>query len=268
MDPFAGNLQDPVSLHKYLYCAANPVNAIDATGRTWTILGTMRNIGLCALVFMGVYGSARVAKHWYEAGSFIQGVKDADAEFTGGILIRCEIDGAEAWHLPSTILRKYKDDIRTAAAREGIPPAMLAGVLYTEMKHYALHDWATSWDLAPNISTGPAQLEREDVRRWVSELAGKSDTELYNMLMDPGQAIPILAKVLRTFKSWPYGGQAIEGYLNASTKDERALWSGRMNAVKDKGEGDPSWDLERADWVEFGRRSYMRALKIVPDLGE
>ena len=32
MDPFAGNKQDPQSLHKYLYCHANPVNNIDPSG--------------------------------------------------------------------------------------------------------------------------------------------------------------------------------------------------------------------------------------------
>ena len=32
VDPFAGNMQDPQSLHKYLYCHANPVNAVDPSG--------------------------------------------------------------------------------------------------------------------------------------------------------------------------------------------------------------------------------------------
>jgi RHS repeat-associated protein len=32
-DPFAGNTQDPQSLHKYLYCHANPINGIDPSGR-------------------------------------------------------------------------------------------------------------------------------------------------------------------------------------------------------------------------------------------
>lgn len=32
IDPFSGNLQDPQSLHKYLYGHCNPVNAIDPTG--------------------------------------------------------------------------------------------------------------------------------------------------------------------------------------------------------------------------------------------
>ncbi len=32
MDPYAGNNQDPQSLHKYLYCHSNPVNSIDPSG--------------------------------------------------------------------------------------------------------------------------------------------------------------------------------------------------------------------------------------------
>ena len=32
LDPFAGNIQDPLSLHKYLYAHANPVMGIDPTG--------------------------------------------------------------------------------------------------------------------------------------------------------------------------------------------------------------------------------------------
>ncbi|MCK4913049.1 MAG: RHS repeat-associated core domain-containing protein [Planctomycetes bacterium] len=32
MDPFAGNRQDPQSLHKYLYVHCNPINSIDPTG--------------------------------------------------------------------------------------------------------------------------------------------------------------------------------------------------------------------------------------------
>ncbi|MDY0165550.1 MAG: RHS repeat-associated core domain-containing protein, partial [Thermoguttaceae bacterium] len=34
LDPFAGNLNDPQSLHKYLYCHADPVMGVDPSGMT------------------------------------------------------------------------------------------------------------------------------------------------------------------------------------------------------------------------------------------
>jgi RHS repeat-associated protein len=43
LDPYAGNMQDPQSLHKYLYCHANPVNGIDMSGlfADFTLTGLM-----------------------------------------------------------------------------------------------------------------------------------------------------------------------------------------------------------------------------------
>jgi len=37
LDPFAGNTSDPVSLHKYLYCGADPVMFSDPSGMFWLI---------------------------------------------------------------------------------------------------------------------------------------------------------------------------------------------------------------------------------------
>lgn len=48
MDPFGGNRQDPQSLHKYLYCHANPVNNVDPSGRV-TI---MEKIAVFAMRFL------------------------------------------------------------------------------------------------------------------------------------------------------------------------------------------------------------------------
>jgi RHS repeat-associated protein len=46
IDPFAGSNEDPQSLHKYLYCHANPVNGIDPTGEfgDFSISGIMTNM--------------------------------------------------------------------------------------------------------------------------------------------------------------------------------------------------------------------------------
>jgi len=59
-DPFPGNNQDPQSLHKYLYCHANPVNGIDPSGNEFSLLsitGTMANI---ASTFMRYYPVLRI----------------------------------------------------------------------------------------------------------------------------------------------------------------------------------------------------------------
>ncbi|MHC4619993.1 MAG: RHS repeat-associated core domain-containing protein [Planctomycetota bacterium] len=42
MDPFVGNNHDPQSLHKYLYCHANPANSIDPSGKFWSIRTTAK----------------------------------------------------------------------------------------------------------------------------------------------------------------------------------------------------------------------------------
>jgi len=39
MDDYAGSSQDPQSLHKYLYCHANPINNLDPTGTMSLAMG-------------------------------------------------------------------------------------------------------------------------------------------------------------------------------------------------------------------------------------
>jgi RHS repeat-associated protein len=51
LDPFFGNLNDPQSLHKYLYTHANPVNGIDPSGREFSLGNVM-----CAVAIGGGIG--------------------------------------------------------------------------------------------------------------------------------------------------------------------------------------------------------------------
>jgi len=46
-DPYAGNSQDPQSLHKYAYCHANPINATDPSGE-WVSLVVWSAVALFA----------------------------------------------------------------------------------------------------------------------------------------------------------------------------------------------------------------------------
>jgi RHS repeat-associated protein len=49
MDPYAGSPQDPQSLHKYLYCHANPVNSVDPSGE-WTVSQVVVGVGIGAII--------------------------------------------------------------------------------------------------------------------------------------------------------------------------------------------------------------------------
>lgn len=71
IDPFAGSPQDPQSLHKYLYCHANPVNAIDPSGRSYTMAGTLTSLSIVQIVF------AAVALTYVAAPDFRKVVEDA-----------------------------------------------------------------------------------------------------------------------------------------------------------------------------------------------
>lgn len=81
-DPELGNSFDPVSLHRYLYANANPVDNRDPSGRE-SLLSVMGAIGLMAGV-IGVFARAYKRGHfvlnWQEAKSFV-------ADFGKGALL-------------------------------------------------------------------------------------------------------------------------------------------------------------------------------------
>jgi len=82
VDPFSGNNQDPQSLHKYLYCHANPVNGVDPTGQRpyIEILQVAAIVGfLCGLIAAvvtkvkkgTVNDAIRSFNVWFTIGFFI-----------------------------------------------------------------------------------------------------------------------------------------------------------------------------------------------------
>ena len=46
LDPFAGNMQDPQSLHKYAYVHGDPINGVDPTGKFLGSVGSLGAIGI------------------------------------------------------------------------------------------------------------------------------------------------------------------------------------------------------------------------------
>jgi hypothetical protein len=57
MDTFEGNQSDPLSLHKYLYCASNPVNQIDPSGQFMEGVGGLLNTASLQMGLRGLQGS-------------------------------------------------------------------------------------------------------------------------------------------------------------------------------------------------------------------
>jgi len=93
VDPYAGSPQDPQSLHKYLYCHANPVNGIDPTGMfslkevmvsvdIQSILGAIRNLGLVETIRWSANAIVTGLVGW----DFYQGLKDGSATFDAGTI--------------------------------------------------------------------------------------------------------------------------------------------------------------------------------------
>ncbi|MHC1684224.1 MAG: RHS repeat-associated core domain-containing protein [Clostridiaceae bacterium] len=57
MDPYAGSIFDPVSLHKYLYANANPIDNSDPTGymtADYTVSGQMNNLSVMGIIAVSI----------------------------------------------------------------------------------------------------------------------------------------------------------------------------------------------------------------------
>jgi RHS repeat-associated protein len=61
MDPFAGDSEDPVSLHKYLYVHSDPINGIDPTGQFFTAVGALVGMSVRTVVNNANVGGALIA---------------------------------------------------------------------------------------------------------------------------------------------------------------------------------------------------------------
>jgi RHS repeat-associated protein len=259
-DPFFGNLQDPQSLHKYLYAHANPVNNIDPSGNMG--IGLTLAIGIVAIVavFMIAWTVTRmicgistkdVLKHW-------------DSKILGGRKIQVKINGKFDTMSADEIFSKYKTQIKLVAVEENIPSDLLAGVFYTELSGYGRHDlWFDNPD--KDHSIGPAQLEVSNVKSWLSsEYGSTSNSDLADMLYDPESAIKILAKCIKYFDSQSQAN-IISEFRNTNDLDKRARLSSLMNSLKDAGGlGDYASNYYR----DFAENCYRMVISMAPELKE
>jgi RHS repeat-associated protein len=105
MDGFEGSSADPLSLHKYVYCANNPVNRVDPSGESYLMeMGVSASISEMMQVAMGALNRGLAAYvdglRWGDVGrNAFNGSalsSDAQAGFAGGLL-GCGIGKAAFW---------------------------------------------------------------------------------------------------------------------------------------------------------------------------
>jgi hypothetical protein len=76
MDSYEGDNEDPLSLHKYLYCHGNPVNGIDPSGHDFDLISVMSSMyiraNLAAASFMTFHGTVAETALFVTALSFMQ----------------------------------------------------------------------------------------------------------------------------------------------------------------------------------------------------
>lgn len=61
-DTYEGTLEDPMSLHKYLYAHANPVNYIDPSGLSTTTIGDLTSLIAAISALVAIYWAAPTIK--------------------------------------------------------------------------------------------------------------------------------------------------------------------------------------------------------------
>ena len=125
LDPFAGNMNDPQSLHKYLYAHADPINGIDPTGESaalsfLAVIGArLRN----AVAVMGTFQKIRWSIYaMVGAYTASLGVYSAYTAFGYPSLIPFNAGGLPSAHLPVSVFdevdyRKYEANVYRALMR-------------------------------------------------------------------------------------------------------------------------------------------------------
>jgi len=260
MDPFAGNNQDPQSLHKYLYANCSPTMNVDPSG----------NLSVGLTITIGVIGIVAVfLTSWLISSSITTSTKDTikywDVWAFGGSKIAIKVNGQFTTISAVEFINRYNSDIRSIATTEGIPPDLLAGVLYTELSGYAKHDlWFDNPSEAHSI--GPAQLEVFNVKTKYlpSEYGSTTNDALADLLYTPESAIKILAKCIKYFDS-ESGTGTINEFRNTNNLNERARLSSIMNGIKDAG---GIADYASDDYHRFAEASYLEVIRMAPGLTE
>ncbi len=123
MDPYSGNIQDPLGLHKYTYANGNPVMGVDPTGMFEGLAGLMANIAIRAVPLDTVMGPAAsiaqnkasilIPKSWLAA--LLSGLAPTALTVGAGSTARAAVPNTPVG-VGGTVRLEYLHSLRTDAA--------------------------------------------------------------------------------------------------------------------------------------------------------
>jgi RHS repeat-associated protein len=276
LDPFFGNLTDPQSLHNYLYSHDDPINGTDPSGNFICTLGVLGAISLISY-FRARGDATRVAtgvtiiEQLKRIPSVVNLLKTGTTAIIGTeellfwslylrsfSLVRSVDDlvstNQHYFNRVNAVISRNKTNILDSAARHGVPPALLASVLYAELWHRNVIDTFYSDD--PNRldrSIGIAQIRIDTIMHHIEgysydELSYEGKPHIYDGyitadlkpdvekirvgLLDEKQAIDLLAREIvfhsircsKPLSQWAEEGNRqyyVEGFTTSKDKELR-----------------------------------------------
>lgn len=109
MDKYPGRLNDPASLHKYLYTHANPINGVDPSGNV-----TLAQV-MTAVTITAVLANTAVTSYNLYTGKIT--LKDAAIDIAIGFAISAGA-GYSGYKLAGLIYKKFGNKLTTAVKKE------------------------------------------------------------------------------------------------------------------------------------------------------
>jgi RHS repeat-associated protein len=199
MDTFAGNSEDPLSLHKYLYCQGNSVNGIDPSGK-WS---SMPAAPIHQMAIDNAYGTCLLPD------SDKQILKDMQVEVDGAenqdsahAFMHAMRDGSVNQSVPEAQLKandRVRDLITKARnaekggdhqlAMQDLGRAMHTLQDSTSPSHYGFQPWYDYWGRGKNPNEW-AHAAKESINPGSGSHLYRATTQAYMYLSEPNSVLP------------------------------------------------------------------------------
>jgi len=261
LDPLAGNLNDPQSLHKYLFVHGDPIQGIDPTGQMTVkvLAGMVGRAMLSAMqftfltlpraIFWGSSSWGLVTQILYRTfmignavghGVWLTYLVSTGDTVTGAVdhilaiypwLIKPEPGFNFGIYTPVGALKRYKQQVN---ANPDVPAEVLGAILLAELRHYNVSDTLSN-NLSGDFSIGIAQIRVSYLRDETGTLPqDMSDEEVRALLLNPETAIQMLGLEAKYHADQAGIANLLANWDMLSEEDKEAIIEGLASAHDSK----------------------------------